>query len=69
MQVRVRGGMPAEVPPWLEQAPADAPDATMLLIDDAHLLLASGEGDALAGVWTSHSLLIFLAQRALQAIV
>jgi sugar-specific transcriptional regulator TrmB len=68
MQVRARGGIPADAPSWLEPAPESAPDATVLLIDDAHLLLASGAGDAIAGLWTSHPLLLMLGQRALQTI-
>jgi len=46
----------------------DKTDATLLLVDEAHLLVASGAGDAIAGLWTSHPLLLMLAQRALQTI-
>jgi len=65
VSVRVRGGMPADPPPWLEPAADDAPAATILLIDAAHLVLTTGEGDAIAGLWTSHPLIVLLAQRAL----
>ena len=68
MQVRLRGEMPSDPPSWLEPAPESAPDATLLLVDEAHLLVASGAGDAIAGLWTSHPLLLMLAQRALQTI-
>jgi hypothetical protein len=68
MQVRVRGGMPADAPSWLEPAPDDAPDTTLLLIDATQLLLASGDGDRIAGVWTAHPLFLMLADRAFQTI-
>ena len=41
----------------------------MLLIDDSQLLLVSGEGDALAGLWSSHPLIVLIAQRAMQTIL
>lgn len=65
MKVRMRGGMPAEAPSWLEPAQDDSPGGTTLLIDDAQLVIASGEGDAVGGLWTSHPLLVLLARRAL----
>jgi len=68
IKVRVRGGLPADAPAWLEPAPDDAPNATVLLIDDAQLVMTSGEGEATAGLWTSHPLIVLLAQRALQTI-
>src|SRR5262245_59480449 len=67
--VRMRGGMPADAPPWLQPADTDAPDATTLLIDEAQLLLVSGEGDALAGLWSSHPLILLIAQRAMRTIL
>ena len=65
VRVRVRGGMPADAPAWLEPAADDAPAATILLIDAAQLVMTTGEGDAIAGLWTSHPLFVLLAQRAL----
>ncbi len=65
LSVRMRGGMPADAPAWLEPAGTDAPNATMLLIDDAQLLLVSGEGDGLAGLWSSHPLILLIAKRAM----
>lgn len=65
LEVRVRGGMPADAPAWLEPAAADSPDATVLVIDETHLLVTSGDGEAITGVWTSHPLVLLLAQRAL----
>ena len=65
VSVRVRGGMPADAPAWLEPAADDAPAATILLIDAAQLVITTGEGDAIAGLWTSHPLIVLLARRAL----
>jgi sugar-specific transcriptional regulator TrmB len=65
VSVRVRGGMPADPPAWLEPAADDAPAATILLIDAAQLVITTGEGDAIAGLWTSHPLIVLLARRAL----
>jgi sugar-specific transcriptional regulator TrmB len=68
LNVRARGGMPPDAPSWLEPAPDDAPNATVLLIDDAQLVMTSGEGETIAGLWTSHPLIVLLARRALQTI-
>jgi hypothetical protein len=40
----------------------------VLLIDDAQLVMTSGEGDAVAGLWTSQPLIVLLARRAVQTI-
>jgi sugar-specific transcriptional regulator TrmB len=65
ISVRVRGGMPTDAPAWLELAADDAPNATILLIDDAQLVMTAGEGETIAGLWTSHPLIVLLALRAL----
>jgi sugar-specific transcriptional regulator TrmB len=67
MHVRVRGGLPADAPSWLELASEDAAPATVLLIDDAQIVMTSGEGEAVAALWTSHPMIVRLAQRALPA--
>ena len=69
LKVRARGGLPPEAPAWLELAPADAPDVTVLLIDDVQLVMTSGEGESIAGLWTSHSLIVLLARHALQTVL
>ena len=66
LKVRARGGVPPDAPSWLEPAAADAPDATVLLIDDTQLVMTSGEGETIAGLWTSHPLILLLARRALR---
>jgi sugar-specific transcriptional regulator TrmB len=69
LSVRMRGGMPTDPPPWLEPAGTDAPNATVLLIDDTQLLLVSGEGDGLSGLWSSHPLILLVAQRVMPTIL
>lgn len=68
MDVRVRGELPADAPAWLSSAASDAPAATILVLDESQLVATSGEGEALAGLWTSHPLIVMLARRALQTI-
>jgi sugar-specific transcriptional regulator TrmB len=69
LTVRARGGMPPDAPSWLQPAPEDAPAATVLLIDDTQLVMTTGEGEAIAGLWTSHPLIVLLVRRALQSVV
>lgn len=69
LNVRVRGGLPPDAPSWLEPAPEDAPAATVLLIDDTQLVMTTGDGEAIAGLWTSHPLIVLLVRRALQSVV
>ena len=66
--VRLRGGMPADAPSWLEPAAADSPAVTMLMIDETHVVITSGDGDAVTGLWTSHPLILLLARRALPTV-
>ncbi len=66
LTVRARGGLPPDAPTWLEPAASDAPDATVLLVDDTQLVMTSGDGETVAGLWTSHPLIVLLARRALR---
>jgi sugar-specific transcriptional regulator TrmB len=68
MSVRMRGELPPDTPSWLSAAASDAPSATVLVIDESQLIVTSGEGEAIAGLWTSHPLIVMLARRALQTI-
>ena len=43
--------------------PADAP--TTLVFDEAQVVVTTGTGDGVAGVWSSHPLIVMLARRAL----
>jgi HTH-type transcriptional regulator, sugar sensing transcriptional regulator len=68
LKVRARGGMPPDAPSWLEPASDDASEATVLLIDDTQLVMTSGDGETIAGLWTSHPLIVLLARRALRSV-
>ena len=68
MNVGMRGELPPDAPSWLTAVASDAPSGTVLVIDEAQLVVTSGEGDAIAGLWTSHPLIVMLARRALQTI-
>jgi sugar-specific transcriptional regulator TrmB len=65
LDVRIVGEPPADAPAWLKTAGADSPHATILVIDGSHVILTSGVGDAVAGVWSSHPLIAMVAARAL----
>jgi sugar-specific transcriptional regulator TrmB len=68
MSVRMRGELPADAPAWLTTTTGDAPAATVLVVDESQLIVTSGQGEATAGLWTSHPLIVMLAGRALQTI-
>ena len=68
IELLLRGGMPPDPPAWLKTAGESAPDATILVIDEAQLVVTTGEGEAIAGLWTSQPLLVLLSRRALQTI-
>lgn len=64
LDLRIAGDIPAGAEGIAQgSAPADAP--TILLLDDAQVVVTTGAGDAVAGVWTSHPLIVMLARRAL----
>jgi hypothetical protein len=64
------GDVPADAPPWLKPAAEDALNlrATILVIDESQLILTSGDGESIAGVWSSHPLIVMIARRALQTL-
>jgi sugar-specific transcriptional regulator TrmB len=68
--VRMTGDVPADAPPWLKPAAEDALNlrATILVIDESQLILTSGDGESIAGVWSSHPLIVMIARRALQTL-
>ena len=70
LDIRIVGDLPADAPPWLKQAADGAATtrATVLVVDESQLMLTSGDGEAIAGVWSSHPLIVMLARRALQAL-
>jgi len=68
VDLRIAGELPADASqsPWLKAAAADVPAVTLLVVDESQLVVTSGEGDGIAGLWSSHPLMIMLARRALQ---
>ena len=68
LNIKMHGELPSEPPSWLTSAPDDAPAATILVTDEAQLIVTSGAAEAVAGLWTSHPLIVMLARRALQTI-
>ena len=66
LDVALAGDLPVDAPSWLKQAPEDAPKVTMLIMDESQLVLTSGEVDAIAGLWSSHPLVVMIGRRALQ---
>lgn len=70
LDVRITGDLPADAPPWLKSAGEDASmlRATILVIDESQLIVTSGEGAIIAGVWSSHPLIVMLARRAVQTL-
>lgn len=68
IQLLIRGDLPPDPPSWITPAAEDAPDATILVIDESQLVITAGEAEAIAGLWTSHPLVVQLARRALQTI-
>src|SRR4051812_45935923 len=47
IRLLVRGELPPDPPAWLKTAGDDAPDATILVIDESQLVLMTGEGEAI----------------------
>ncbi|HWC75171.1 MAG TPA: helix-turn-helix domain-containing protein [Gemmatimonadales bacterium] len=70
IDLRMIGNLPADSPSWLKLAGEDATAtrATILVIDESQLILTSGDGEAIAGVWSAHTLVVMLARRALQTL-
>jgi len=68
IQLLIRGDLPPDPPSWITPAAEDAPDATILVIDESQLVITAGEAEAIAGLWTSHPLVVLLARRALQTV-
>ena len=68
IDVLIRGGLPPDSPSWLKPAGESAPEATILVTDESQLVMTTGDGEAVAGLWTSHPLLVLLGRRTLQTI-
>jgi sugar-specific transcriptional regulator TrmB len=70
LAVQLLGDLPADAPPWLKSAGGEAAtlSATLLVVDETQLVLTSGEGESIAGVWSTHPLIVMLGRRALQTL-
>lgn len=68
IDLRIAGELPADAAELGAMGvAADTP--TVLVVDEAQAVMTSGAGDQLAGVWTSHPLLVMLVRRALPTFV
>ncbi len=66
LDLRIAGDVPAGAESIAQgSVPADAP--TILVLDEAQAVVTTGAGDAVAGVWSSHPLIVMLARRALES--
>jgi len=66
LDVRIAGDIPAGAESIARgSVPADSP--TILLFDEAQVVVTAGTGEAVAGVWSSHPLIVMLAHRALES--
>lgn len=67
VRLRVAGDAPADAGALIAGAvAADSP--TILVIDDAQTVAATGTGDAVSGVWSSHPVVSVVARLALQSL-
>ena len=65
VELKIAGDAPSDVEGILVgSAPADTP--TVVVVDESQVVTASGGGDHLVGVWSSHPLIVTLAARALR---
>lgn len=70
VKLHLVGEVPSDAPDWVKAAPppSDSLPSTVLVVDASQLVVTAGPGDAIAGLWTSHPLLVMLARRALDAV-
>ncbi len=66
VELRIAGNVPADAEGIVQGSVAvDAP--TVLVVDDAQVVVTTGAGDSISGVWSSHPLIVMIARRALGA--
>jgi len=64
VELRIAGDVPADAEGIVGGSVAvDAP--TVLVVDEAQVVVTTGTGDSISGVWSSHPLIVMLARRAL----
>ncbi len=67
VELRIAGDLPRDAGGLVAQCVApDAP--TLLVVDDAQVVVTAGAGDLISGVWSSHPLIVMLARRALETV-
>ena len=67
LELRVAGDVPAEAAALVAGGvPSEVP--TLLLIDDAHAVVASGTGEAVAAIWSSHPAILAVVRVALRSL-
>jgi sugar-specific transcriptional regulator TrmB len=65
VELKIAGDAPSDAEGIaVGSAPADTP--TLVVVDESQVVAASGGGDQLAGLWSSHPLIVTLAVRALR---
>jgi len=64
LELRIAGDLPSGAEGLIAgSVPADAP--TILVVDEAQVVVTTGGGESIAGLWSSHPLIVMLARRAL----
>jgi sugar-specific transcriptional regulator TrmB len=67
LELRVAGDVPAEAETLVAgTAPQDTP--SILLIDDAQAVVASGAGEGVAAIWSSHPAILAVVRLALRSV-
>ena len=67
VELRVAGDLPADAGGLITHAlPPDTP--TILVVDEGQVVVTAGAGDQIAGLWSSHPLIVMLARRALETV-
>lgn len=66
VELRIAGDLPADADSIVAGSVA-AESPTLLVVDEAQVVVTSGAGDSVSGVWSSYPLVVMLARRALQA--
>jgi sugar-specific transcriptional regulator TrmB len=65
IEVQLAGN--ADDPEGLSAGTVDATTPTVLVLDDAYAMTVAGEGETARALWSSHPLIVALAQRAIAA--
>ena len=66
VELHIAGDVPADAE-GIAAGSVSAEAPTLLVVDEAQVVVTSGAGDSVSGVWSSHPLIVLLARRALQS--